>query len=422
MAEYILLSIILATWVILGRTLFGRDSALRKMVRRRAASAQNHEIQPEAEPEDADSTGEFALFDPRFCCRMDIAPASLNDGGTQALAVSMCGRICVPAPMHDIQVQVLLADITEGCEAAQPVLCAAKQWQLDGSPAFCYKASNGRIPTTEYVLSDWTPVVTIPIDLLRFPRRGMRTLQCITSLFSESTGDELTCATTSVEYRNPDLGYIDARENAEHAEILTVQLAVAVCGATTAPEAPALTVIEQWIDAREASPPEDHEVQRCRRLAALLGEAVDTCKSGRKLDIERICSTLRSVATIVDIYDAMKLCLKTISAAGTADRAQTALIRRIAQALQVDEKRFRAMSQKILPVGLHKEKDLEFILGITADMDPEEGRQRLRDEYQKWNARVTHPDPAIQGQADQMLALIADARDRLFEGVAASPS
>ena len=57
------------------------------------------------------------------------------------------------------------------------------------------------------------------------------------------------------------------------------------------------------------------------------------------------------------------------------------------------------------------EDNLEFILGIRPDMTPEQARLRLNEEYQKWNARVTHPDPHIQSQAEQMLRLIGQARN-----------
>jgi hypothetical protein len=67
---------------------------------------------------------------------------------------------------------------------------------------------------------------------------------------------------------------------------------------------------------------------------------------------------------------------------------------------------------------MHEERDLEFIFGITADMTPQEERNRLRDEYQKWNTRVNHPDGDVQAQADQMLALIAEATDRLLQETA----
>jgi hypothetical protein len=237
---------------------------------------------------------------------------------------------------------------------------------------FCYKACSGKIPGTDFVISDWLDVTTIPTDLLQFPAKGNRTLQFVTTLTSHGTSNELASASVSLDYRNDNLGYADAKENAERTKVLTLQLADAVC----------------------------------------------TGKNGREPDIDAICSEMASIATIVDIYHAMELCLKTVADAGTTRRHQTELISRIADALAVDENRFRALSQKILPLGMHEERDLEFIFGITADMTPQEERNRLRDEYQKWNTRVNHPDGDVQAQADQMLALIAEATDRLLQETA----
>ncbi|MCD6395629.1 MAG: hypothetical protein J7M40_19265, partial [Planctomycetes bacterium] len=221
-------------------------------------------------------------------------------------------------------------------------------------------------------ISDWLDVTTIPTDVLQFPAKGNRTLQFVTTLTSHGTSNELASASISLDYRNNNIGYADAKENAERTQTLTLQLAAAVC----------------------------------------------TGKNDRETDIDAICSEMASIATIVEIYDAMELCLKTVAAAGRTRRHQTELISRIAEALAVDENRFRALSQKILPLGMHEERDIEFIFGITANMTGQEERNRLRDEYQKWNARVNHPDGDVQAQADQMLALIAEATDRLLQKTA----
>ncbi len=75
--------------------------------------------------------------------------------------------------------------------------------------------------------------------------------------------------------------------------------------------------------------------------------------------------------------------------------------------------------EKILPVNLHKVKDVETILGVTSGMDKEEARQQLNKEYIKWNSRVTSSDPEIQTMADQVLDLIAQARNE-YVGVDSS--
>jgi len=61
---------------------------------------------------------------------------------------------------------------------------------------------------------------------------------------------------------------------------------------------------------------------------------------------------------------------------------------------------------------MHEVRDIETILGISSDMSKEKVRQHLNKEYSKWNSRVTNADPDIQNQADQMLNLIAEARNQ----------
>ena len=87
-----------------------------------------------------------------------------------------------------------------------------------------------------------------------------------------------------------------------------------------------------------------------------------------------------------------------------------ALLKNLAQWLEVDMNRFREMVEKILPISMHEVRDEEVILGVSADMSRERTRQQLNREYSKWNSRVTSSNPEIQRQADQMLKLIAEAR------------
>ncbi len=364
MAECILVSIILFAWLMFGRAMLSPNSPAADFLRalRRHGKAS---LRPD------DCTPPPHRPDTAFACKVRLDFES-SDASGGIFAVMISGAVPVPAPMHEIDVQILIADVTDGDNSPQPVLCTATQWQLDDSRVFCYRACSGKIPSTDFIISDWLGIITIPTDLLQFPAKGNRTLQFVTTLTSHGTSNELASASVWLDYRNDNLGYADAKENAERTQLLTLQLAAAVC----------------------------------------------TGKDGPEPDIDAICSEMVSIATIAEICAAMELCLKTVAAAGTTRRHQTELIGRIAAALAIDENRFRALSQKILPVGMHEEKDLEFIFGITADMTPQEEEKRLRDEYQKWNARVNHPDSDVQAQADQMLALIAEATDRLLQHTA----
>ena len=71
------------------------------------------------------------------------------------------------------------------------------------------------------------------------------------------------------------------------------------------------------------------------------------------------------------------------------------------------------MSEKAVPVGMYEVQDEEQLLGIDSNMTRQEARAHLRKEYRKWNSRVTHSDPAVREQADQMIELISKARARL---------
>lgn len=412
MAEFILLSIILLVWLMLGLTVFCRNSSLAHFLRIPWPDRK-------APPQTGDCPPPYKADNRRFACKVQLQSESSDGNTCGAFAVMIRGAVRVPTLMHETDVQILIADVTAGADSPQPVLCAAKQWQLDDSPAFCYRACNGKIPDTDFVISDWLAVATIPTDLLQFPAKGNRKLQFVTTLISHQTSNELASASVSLDYRNDNLGYADAKENAERTQILTLQLAAAVCTGSDASRQAAAAALQRWIDDRFASDGHTQTgAQRHRKLSNALKEAIEAAKNGQGSCIDAICSEMVSIATIVDIYDAMKLCLQTVAAAGVTRRDQTRLISYIAAALGVDEKKFRDLSQKILPLTMHEEKDLEFILGITADMTPEEGKNRLRDEYQKWNARVNHSDGDVQTQADQMLTLIAEATDHLLQETA----
>ncbi len=320
------------------------------------------------------------------------------------------GTIVVPTPMHETEIQVLLADTTQAPDNTLPILCTIPKWQLDNSPAFCYKEYNGKIPQTKTVLTDWVAVTNIPTEILNFPRKGNIKLKFVTSLISRQTGEELACAETLLDYDNRKLGYIDVRENARRTEVLTWQLALSVCAVSDQLDPTSTEIIAEWIDLRDALQPQQEEASS-QRLKTEFDNALANSDTVNLFDTEQTCAELMSIATIVEIYDAMDLCLRVIAAREAARPEQTAFISNIARLLDLDETKFREMTQKRLPLAMHQQHDLEFILGITADMSPEHRRKRLNDEYQKWNARVNHPDKAIQSQADQMLTLIAEARN-----------
>ena len=129
------------------------------------------------------------------------------------------------------------------------------------------------------------------------------------------------------------------------------------------------------------------------------------------LEIITACCDIAPNLSSSERYQMIRLRILITASNGRITQTETALLEQIAAALTVDLAKFRAMAQKLLPVDSQNQDNLEFILGIRPDMTPEQARLRLNEEYQKWNSRVTRPDPHIQAQAEQMLRLIGQARN-----------
>ena len=95
------------------------------------------------------------------------------------------------------------------------------------------------------------------------------------------------------------------------------------------------------------------------------------------------------------------------------ERQEVTALEDIAEHLDIDQSKFRAMINKSLPVQFHEDQSPEAVLGITSDMTPEQINTRLKEEFRKWNARTSNSDPAIRKQAQDMLDLIGELRAKI---------
>jgi hypothetical protein len=351
-----------------------------------------------------------------FRCMVELAKTDAQGREADSFEVKIRGLISAPVDQCDVDVQFLIADVADERSEPRPVLSTAKQFQMEDSPAFCFRANIGKLPNSVTCLSSWTQVARIRADLLRFPRKGKRKLKFITSIISTTGDRELACAAAAIDYENDRVGYIDAKENRQRAETLTVQLAAAVCSSEKKPTEAAVKVVSDWINAKiKASAGADNEAQKRSELEQVLKDALQCCDEHNRPNIDAVCKEITEAATIIERYEAIELCLLVARATGNISPEQTTVLGGLADSLGVDRDKFQAKVQKILPLGIYESKDFGFILGMRADMSADEARRQLNKEYRKWNARVTHANPDTQTQASQMLALIADARTKYIE-------
>jgi tellurite resistance protein len=279
---------------------------------------------------------------------------------------------------------------------------------MEDSPVFCYKADLGKLPHKTTILSDWTDVAQLHVDWMTFPLRGTRNLKFSISIFSQKTGQELACAACAFSYDNHEYGYIDLQENIQRTRTLAVSLAFAVSAVDGRLYDSEIEIIKKWarnnLDISHASDKARQKVEKA------LNNTVAFFSHGNQLDADKICQEIVEIVPLAERYDILDLCLHVAQANGVASAEEIALLKNLANWLEVDMNRFRQMVEKILPIGMHEVKDEEVILGVRADMSREKTRQQLNREYSKWNSRVTSSNPEIQHQADQMLKLIAETR------------
>ena len=353
--------------------------------------------------------------------RVQMTELKEGDSVQDAFAVDICGTIHAPNNMRRATMVISISDVTEG-EGAEPVLAGnsqvASQVRAD-APEFRHVAELGRLPNEDTRLESWTAVARLRTDGQLFPRQGKRTLQFRTSIISAEGGLELAGADCKLVYENPLPGYLDLRENAERARVLTVALAFAVSAADNRLYDCEVELIKRWARENVLDSRETGAGQSCAKLEKALSKTIAFFTEGNKLDTSRLCEELVEIAPAGQRYEVLDLCLRVAGANGTVTAEEIGLLKDLAIQLEIDSAKFRAMIEKVLPVGIHKVMGIDDVLGITSDMSSDKTRRHLNKEYSKWNSRVTSANPDIQSKADQMLKLIAEARGKY---VAEDPS
>ncbi len=382
---------------------------------------------------DKESESDYFLYDTSYRAEREASPdlyAPLNmdalncrivktefkegDAVYDAFAVELCGAIHAPNDTCRVTLNISIRDVSDE-SAGQPVLEGNPNVASQGDtnvPEFKYVAELGRLPNRVTRLEDWTAVARFRTDKPVFPRRGKRTLQFETSVLSADSGRELAEAKCNFVYDNAYPGYLDLRENAERTSVLTVALAFAVSAVDNRLYDCEIDLIKKWARENVLDNAEPRSDQSRAKLEKALKKTVAFFTEGNKLDTFGLCEELVEIAPLGRRCEVLELCLRVAKAKGSVTAEEIAMVKSLADLLEVDAARFRTMVEKIMPVEMHQVMDIDDILGITSDMSSEKTRKHLNKEYSKWNSRVTSTNPDIQSKADQMLKLIAEARGR----------
>lgn len=339
--------------------------------------------------------------------------ADLEGHSLPVFEISIRGRIHAPRDRYPVRHHVTVLDITSGPDDPLPVLCVIPDLQAPDSMAFAYTGPVTELPYADSVLPEWTEFLSIPIEALLFPEKGTRRLEFLFYLSGAPPVDKLAASTCTLSYDNPQLGYLDIEAAQGRADELAVMLAVRVSAVDGSLDKREGAVVKRWIHEKIASCPAEHTEKVRSRLNGSVKRALGMLKDGSGPGSKEICAELVEIAPLAKRYEILEFCLAVAKADSAAKAQELNIVWSLAEMLEVNRERFRVMSEKSLPVGIHEAPDEHQILGINSQMSSEQLRAHLRKEYKKWNALVTHSDPAIREQADQMLELIAKKRSEL---------
>ncbi len=342
--------------------------------------------------------------DDKLKCR---AAASIEDkaDSSPVLNVDILGAISAGKGSGRLIAQITFADVTDGSKNIKPV----KDRYNKQKTSFTCDADLGRAPGGEFVLSRWTNIAGINTDSFIVAKKGVRKLRLNVSISAQSSNDKIASAAYDFDFEEVRAGYEDYLQNSHRAKTLAIALGFAVSAADGKIYNCQVRFIKQW--AANSFELESASKRTKRKFQKSLEKTFQFFRDGGHLDIFRICSELADIAPVAERLSILGFCLEVVAATGEAVTAEIKLLNEIANLLQIDRQRFQRMMQKILPVTIHKNKNVESVLGLGDDMSREETNELLTKEYSKWNARVTNSDPEIRRQADLMLSLIAGAKN-----------
>ncbi len=347
------------------------------------------------------------LFD-RFrfsCCVERFSDESQPVRRDQFFRIQIAGRIPTEQDNVDTNVQIEVLDITEGPSNSHQVLSTDENYHDEDNSEFHLIQHNGIVPDKNAVLARRVTVAQFPCHILRFAYRGRRKLLFRATVTEAASGKTLVSAQKTIEYVYCSDGYREV--HGRRLEVLgaCVELSAIVLGQAPYSE-DIRNVWSEWIQQKA-------DMFVSAEEAAKTVETIQNRFPG--ITMQHSSEIILAYGKNTDRFFAIELALQTAGLDGVVSKENLEKLFQVSKMLEIQHDRFLSIAQKLLLSSGCRIEDPSQLLGITSDMDDESFRKQLNEEYRKWNARVTHPDAQIRGQADQILTLIAEIRSQWLQ-------
>ena len=309
-------------------------------------------------------------------------------------AITIEGRGLLPVyRTMEIQFVTWAEDITDD-SSGEPVLCSLSNFQHHENPTFQNVQDGGQLAPNQG-FSDWVELGVAPLDALTFPRSGARNLRfyCyMTEKTAPSLRKSLLGETCNIRITTEETGYKEWKDKRIEALTLSLRLGIAMAhvdGDFAYSEASAIQVrLKERVDRLD----DDEQAGAKAKLNAAMSAAVNEA-AARTLDVTTAARNLKASPIRNATYDALELCTIIMSADGIIDPAEMRLLREIGDKLGIPAEDIQGLTDKHTPEATTSsgggELADELLVGLDAQLPPEEIKRKLREIFARYNSLLT---------------------------------
>jgi hypothetical protein len=309
----------------------------------------------------------------------------------------------------------------------EPVVSSVDQFQEPHTIAYQHAVEIG--PTEPGIgFITWVRAGVVLPQILEPPYGGKREFAAVLRLINLENKPDITNGyhdkdhsgllwqtVLKFEYKTKSKGYLELAESRDAARAICVKIAMAIAmwdGALADKEG---QILKSWIEKILSSA----SGQRREKLkAALNGSLKEAYAAGKSynLSLRELTKALNDTGDETTKYEAIELCYDLLAAKGSNAADEARIIDLVAKSLELDLselEKIRDIKIVNLAAGLSQSASVEELLGIDPRWDAGEIKRHLRNEFQKWNNRLTAlPEGPDRDSAQKMLDAISDARKR----------
>jgi len=317
-------------------------------------------------------------------------------------------------------------DATDGDDDLNIIIAMLEQQQEAETVCFGVSAEIGNVDVGD-TFTDWVQLGAIAPELIQAAKSGSRKIKLyirffnadkpptIRAGFSDGEGELVLLEVLEFDHFFSDKGYEEAAQDREEAQAISLKIGVSVAMADGELDDSEGEILKNWI-VREVSAFSDDKSKRLKKLFnEALKEGFSLAQSGN-LALTPLVERLSEIGEKKTKYDAIELAFDVMAADGVADPEEMAVIRNVANALDLDMDEIEKMREGVtlsLSSSLTSDVGLESLVGIDDNWSDDQKKKHLRSEFQKWSNRLNSlPEGEDREAAQNMLDNIASLRKK----------